>query len=75
MKAAFIQLLRDGDNRKEIMDQLRKNQVRINYYYAKTPDELAALLEAGVDFVLVNNLAQFGPAAKKLGIAPTRPVF
>ncbi|HLL95705.1 MAG TPA: glycerophosphodiester phosphodiesterase family protein [Spirosoma sp.] len=75
MKADFIQLLRDGDNRKELMDQLRKNQVRVNYYYAKTPDELAALLEADVDFVLVNNLAQFGPAAKKLGIAPTRPVF
>jgi glycerophosphoryl diester phosphodiesterase len=75
MKAEFIQLLRDGDNRKELMDQLRKNQVRVNYYYAKTPDELAALLEAGVDFVLVNNLAQFGPAAKKLGVVPSRPVF
>jgi glycerophosphoryl diester phosphodiesterase len=75
MKAHFIQLLRDGDNRKELMADLKKNQVRINYYYAKTPDELAALLASGVDFVLVNDIEKFTPAAKKLGITPCQPVF
>jgi glycerophosphoryl diester phosphodiesterase len=75
MKAHFIQLLRDGDNKKELMADLRKNHVRINYYYAKTPDELATLLASGVDFVLVNDIEKFTPAAKKLGITPCQPVF
>ena len=75
MKADFIQLLRNGDNGKELMAALRKNKVKINYYYAKMPEELAPLLESGVDFVLVNDVEKFTPAAKKLGIEPCQPVF
>ncbi|WP_461052475.1 glycerophosphodiester phosphodiesterase [Spirosoma arcticum] len=75
-KAAFIQLLRDeGEDRTKAMADLKKAQVRINYYYAKDPAELPALINAGVDFVLVNNLEQFIPEAKKLGIEPVQPVF
>ncbi|MBC3784190.1 glycerophosphodiester phosphodiesterase [Spirosoma utsteinense] len=76
MKANFIQLLRnEGEDRQEVMARLAKNQVRVNYFYAKDPNELPALFDAGVDFVLVNNLEQFIPQAKKLGVKPVRPVF
>ena len=76
MRANFIQLLRnEGEDRAAILADLKKAGVRINYYYAQTPTELPALLGAGVDFVLVNNLAQFLPEAKKMGIEPVKPVF
>jgi glycerophosphoryl diester phosphodiesterase len=75
-RANFIQLLRnEGEDRAAIMADLKKSGVRVNYYYAQTPAELPALLEVGVDFVLVNNLEQFLPEAKKAGIEPVRPVF
>jgi glycerophosphoryl diester phosphodiesterase len=74
-KAGFIQLLRDGDNRPDLMAALRENHVKVNYYYAKSPDELPDLLNKGVDFVLVNNLSDFVPMAKELGIQPLQPLF
>ncbi len=75
LKAGFIQLLRDGDNRSDLLAALRKNHVKVNYYYAKSPGELPQLLDSGIDFVLVNNLLDFIPEAKKLGIQPIQPVF
>jgi glycerophosphoryl diester phosphodiesterase len=75
MKADFIQLLRHepGEDRKESMKSLRDHQVKISYFYAKSPNELGDLFAEGVDFVLVNNVADFLPAAKKLGIDPVVP--
>ncbi len=75
LKAGFIQLLRDGDNRSDLLAALRKNGVKVNYYYAKSPEELPQLLSSGVHFVLVNTLSDFIPEAKKLGIHPVQPVF
>lgn len=77
MKAPFIQLLRaePGEDRREVMEKLRQHEVVINYYYAKTPDELAGLFAEGVDFVLVNDLAQFQPEAERLGIPTWKPQF
>ena len=74
-KAGFIQLLRDGDNRSDLLLTLKQNGVKINYYYAQSPQELAPLLNAGVDFVLVNSLSDFLPEARKLGIQPVQPLF
>lgn len=77
MKANFIQLLRAeaGEDRRESMAALKNGRVRINYYYAQTPDELPDLFESGVDFVLVNNVAECLPQLKPLGINPVQPVF
>lgn len=76
MKANFIQLLRnEGEERTAILSDLKKAGVRVNYFYAQTPAELPALVDAGVDFVLVNNVAEFLPEAKRMGIEPVRPVF
>ncbi|MCE7063873.1 alkaline phosphatase family protein [Dyadobacter sp. CY326] len=77
MKADFIQLLRHepGEDRTAQMQALKKNDVKISYFYAKTPDELSKLYNEGVDFVLVNNVADFTPEAKKLGIEPVTPTY
>ena len=76
MKAAFVQLLRaEGEDRRESMAALKNGRVRVNYYYAKTPDELPELFNSGVDFVLVNNVAECLPQTKKLGIDPVQPEF
>ncbi|TKT87627.1 glycerophosphodiester phosphodiesterase [Dyadobacter frigoris] len=75
MKAGFIQLLRPvaGEDRTVQMSDLKNNHVKINYFYAKSPDELAGLFDQGVDFVLVNNLSGFLDEAKKIGIAAWQP--
>jgi glycerophosphoryl diester phosphodiesterase/predicted AlkP superfamily pyrophosphatase or phosphodiesterase len=77
MDADFIQLLRHepGEDRKEVMKSLKENKVKINYFYAKTPDELSTLYAEGVDFVLVNNVSDFLPEAKKLGVNPVVPTY
>jgi glycerophosphoryl diester phosphodiesterase len=77
MKAPFIQLLRaePGEDRREVMKKLRQHKVAVNYFYAKTPDELAGLFAEGVDFVLINDLAQFQPEAERLGIPALKPQF
>ncbi|MCF0052458.1 alkaline phosphatase family protein [Dyadobacter sp. LJ53] len=76
-KANFIQLLRHepGEDRTASMKLLKDNKIKINYFYAKTPDELEKLYAEGVDFVLVNNVADFLPAAKKAGIEPVVPTY
>lgn len=77
MKASFIQLLRHepGEDRTASMKKLKDNNIKINYFYAKAPDELGKLYTEGVDFVLVNNVADFLPKAKKLGINPVVPTY
>jgi glycerophosphoryl diester phosphodiesterase/predicted AlkP superfamily pyrophosphatase or phosphodiesterase len=76
-KAGFIQLLRNesGEDRSALIKSLKDNKIKINYFYAKSPDELGTLITEGVDFVLVNNVADFLPAAKKAGIDPVVPTY
>lgn len=77
LRSNFIQLLRHepGEDRTESMKTLKNHQVKINYFYAKSPLELEKLYQEGVDFVLVNNLAEFLPEAKKAGIEPLIPLY
>jgi glycerophosphoryl diester phosphodiesterase len=75
MKANFIQLLRKGVISKDHIATLKKSGVRINYFQALQPAELPALLDAGIDFVLVNDPAAFEKAARAAGIAPVKTKF
>jgi len=77
MKAEFIQLLRPetGEDRKDLIASLKKNKVKINFFYARSADELSGLFEQGIDFVLVNNVAEFLPESSKLGIPAWKPVY
>lgn len=77
MKADFIQLLRPepGEDRKEQMKILKENGVKVNFFYAASPDELSALFKQGVDFPLVNNPGAFVEEARENGILPVTPAF
>lgn len=68
MKAAFIQLRGKGEIDPEHTRLLHEAGVRINYYEAATPEIARKLLDAGVDFPLVNDLAAFVPLAKESGL-------
>lgn len=77
MKADFIQLLRTKveEDRSPLVKQLKNNGVKINLFYAATPEELPELYQLGIDFPLVNDLAAFMPTAIKLGVKPVEPIF
>ena len=75
MKAQFLQLVRNGEPEEKLMKELSQNNVRVNYFYAKEPDELARLFNSGVNFVLVNELSRFMAEAQKLNIKPWKPKF
>jgi glycerophosphoryl diester phosphodiesterase len=55
VKAEYIQLKKEafGDII-NIVKKLKANGIVVNYYYAKTKEELKKLIDAGVDFILVN---------------------
>lgn len=77
MKAPFIQLLAIGtaEERQPFIRQLKDNQVLINYYYATKSEQAKELWDAGIDFILVNNLPLFVPELKKNGIEPVVPQY
>lgn len=76
-KAPFIQLLALGtaEERKPFIEQLRRNRVSINYYYAARAEEAAELWNSGIDFILVNNLPLFLPVMKNYGIKEVKNEF
>lgn len=58
IKADFIQLTeREFPFIDQAVEYLKKHNLIINFYFADTPDKLKKLFNAGVDFVLVNNLS------------------
>lgn len=77
MKANFIQLLRPeaNEDRTDLIASLKKNNVKINFFYAKSADELSGLFGQGIDFVLVNNVAEFLQESSKLGVPAWKPVY
>lgn len=56
VKAEYIQLKKEalGDII-NVVKKLKANGIIVNYYYAKTREELKILQDAGVDYILVNN--------------------
>jgi len=77
MNANFIQLLRSeaNENRTALIASLKQNNVKINFFYAKSADELSALFDQGIDFVLVNKLAEFLQESSKLRVPVWKPVY
>lgn len=74
MKADFIQLVSTAgqEDRTSAIALLKKHGIRVSYYYAKKAEELPALFNSGIDFILVNNLSEMMPVALKLGIEPLK---
>jgi glycerophosphoryl diester phosphodiesterase len=72
-RCAFIQL-RTIPSANE-MARLKAAGVRVNYYYAKAPEEIGGLFDRGVDFPLANETQAMLDAAMRLGIQPWKPQF
>ncbi len=72
MHAAFIQLRGKGDVPVEAVKKLRAAGVLVNYYHDESPEGLRRQFAAGVNFPLVNDLAQALPVAVEQGIQPRR---
>ena len=69
-KSEFIQLLRTPMNNdlRFLIEQLKKNNIKINYCCTDDKKVLADLLAIGVDFVLVNNIEPALAVSDSLGI-------
>lgn len=69
--AQFIQLaLTPADQLPTLVEKLKANKIRINYYGRESADDLRALFRAGVDFPLANDVASALSVAAEFGIAP-----
>jgi glycerophosphoryl diester phosphodiesterase len=65
-----IQLLKkrsDGTLKNDILE-LKKNQIRINYYFSNTVEETIDLFDLGVDFILTDRLSEMLEAAETIGV-------
>ncbi len=59
-KYQFIQLLkkRNDINIKNDIEKLKENNIKVNYYYGDSTDEIRHLFEFGIDFILTNRLSE-----------------
>ena len=66
----FIQLLKKRGDIHLVTDIniLKKNNVKVNYYFGDNKKEVKELFESGVDFVLTNKLSQMLDVAESMGI-------
>ena len=65
-----LQLLKkrnDGTLKNDILE-LKKNQIRINYYFSNTVEETIELFDLGVDFILTDRLSEMLEAAETIGV-------
>ena len=71
-KYPFIQLLKKRTDTELLNDiqRLKKNNIKINYYFGDTDEEVKELFEIGVDFVLTNRLSEMIEVAESIGIKP-----
>lgn len=73
---AFIQLVgKVDDTMRDLVDELNRAGVRVNYYGADSEAEVANAFRAGVEFVLVDDAAAAMPVALAQGIALVAPVY
>lgn len=69
--AQFIQLAGTPDDQlPPLVEKLKANKIRINYYGRESTDDLRALYKVGVDFPLANDVASALSVAAEFGIAP-----
>ncbi len=76
LKSDFIQLKDRADPfLPELINRLKQNGIRVNYYGTNSADKLKHLFAAGVDFPLVDDLRSMMKAANEIGIKPIEPLF
>ncbi len=58
-----------------LVKKLNENQIKINYYGTNSPDKLKKLFAVGVEFPLVDKVAEMMEVAKEHGIHPAKPEY
>ena len=67
--ADFIQLTeREFPILDQVIPILKKNDIKINFYYADSSNKMKKLFDAGVDFVLCNNVEQLVEEAREANL-------
>ena len=74
-QAEFIQLLRGDSVSPQLTQKLIEHGVRINYCCANEADVVKGLLESGVQFPLVDDLAPMMEVADAFGIERLQPIY
>jgi glycerophosphoryl diester phosphodiesterase len=75
-KANFIQLRKTQlESLGPLLADLHQHQINVNYFGTDDPEKITALLNAGVNFVLVNNPGPAMNVAAELGIESVVPEF
>ena len=76
MNADFIQLKERADPfLPELIQNLKQNGIRINYYGTNSAEKLKQLFAAGVDFPLVDDVSGMMQVADELGIKAITPLY
>jgi glycerophosphoryl diester phosphodiesterase len=71
--ADFIQLTeREFPVLDQVIPILKKNDIKVNFYYADSITKMKELFDAGVDFVLCNNVKQLVDEAKVANLFETK---
>ncbi|MBN2307456.1 MAG: glycerophosphodiester phosphodiesterase [Candidatus Hydrogenedentes bacterium] len=71
--AEFIQLLKNLDGLKEVVDTLHAQGVVVNYFVANEPDTMRVLIDAGVDYLLTDKLDTCLEVLAEYGVEPLKP--
>ncbi|MCK0146762.1 hypothetical protein MWU78_13985 [Arenibacter sp. F26102] len=68
----FIQLKSSMDDENLLADlkKLKENGISINYFHSEEEGRVKELLDAGIDFILTDNLSKMLQAFDKLNLAP-----
>jgi glycerophosphoryl diester phosphodiesterase len=76
VESDFVQVY-DGitDSLPEIIRAMKLHGIRVNYFGTDSQYELRKLYDVGVDFPLVNDVAEMMKEASRLGIQPIKPKF
>jgi len=66
----FIQLLkkRDNSNLKNDIIKLKQNNIKVNFYFGDTEEEVEELFTKGINFILTNRLSEMLEVAESIGI-------
>jgi len=70
LRAGYIQLVKDVDGLKEAVDVLHANGIVVNYFEAHEPAKIRQCIEAGVDFILTDDLDVCLSVLAEYGVQP-----
>jgi glycerophosphoryl diester phosphodiesterase len=76
LKYDYIQLTTRADSTlPSVIETLKRNNIKINYYGTDSTDKFKQLLSEGIDFTLTNNLDEFIGVAEDHSIRPVVPKY